>query len=464
MKGIVELKLKDKNGNVVHEEKKHNTVTGFFAEYFRQLGPTKELPYNYTVENAIGGILLFQNSISGTPIRLPHGNKMIGNGCVGVTNASGTSVSELGSYVSAECKWVDANTYQQKFEWTPSQAVGTIGCVCLTSKGWGYIGEGNETSNGCLGNSSYAPNYMDLGSQRGKKTVNKTLAGFDMTNKLAIHVDTTNLRTGGTLTVENYYFPVDSINFKDGVLENSVLVSSRNVNVPAEYVADVSEISCKCYGYLDDGDASYFTFADYGQFYSSQSYYQSATDTHPYVYCVKLKSGADSITRIEIPSTVRNEIYAYNTGRPMFTASYNGTYLVIVPCAGTNTASGKSQYIYIFNVSAGTYVRVNNCFTDSSYADASVEQYYDSQFYVYKQSQLAKIDAIKQSASRMNATSNMQSGITTGYPLAKLSRSGDSVNFTRNSHYLATIYNLSTPVTKTADLSLEITYTLTFGD
>lgn len=148
----------------------------------------------------------------------------------------------------------------------------------------------------------------------------------------------------------------------------------------------------------------------------------------------------------------------------MFIAFYNGTYLVVVPCAGTNMASGKSQYIYIFNVSAGTYVRVNNCFTDSSYADASVEQYYDSQFYVYKQSQLAKIDAIKQSASRMNATSNMQSGITTGYPLAKLSRSGESVNFIRNSHYLATIYNLSTPVTKTADLSLEITYTLTFGD
>ena len=242
MKGIVELKLKDKNGNVVHEEKKHNTVTGFFAEYFRQLGPTKELPYEYTVENAIGGILLFQNSISGTPIRLPHGNKMIGNAVVGVVNGSGTDVSEMGSYVAADCKWVDEDTYQEKFEWTPSQAIGTIGCVCLTSKGWGYIGEGNETSGGkYVNNGTYSPTYMNIGSSHSKAM--GTYSDYILCYRSGIcYTMSSNFEShfrNGAITINGYYAPFDSVNFKDGVLTKSLLEFTQNYSISNEYTADI---------------------------------------------------------------------------------------------------------------------------------------------------------------------------------------------------------------------------------
>ena len=131
MKGLIDIELRDpKKGVILRKIKDHNLVTNFFQEYFREAGPTKELPYNYTIEDMIGGVLLFRDQITADAdnIQMPPGNRMIGNAATGTVNGQGTIITEMGSYVDAECKWTEDGDYQQKWIWGSGQAVGSIGC------------------------------------------------------------------------------------------------------------------------------------------------------------------------------------------------------------------------------------------------------------------------------------------------------------------------------------------------
>ena len=92
--------------------------------------------------NLVGGLLLFRDAITVGYEFAPAGNKMVGNGSYGIVN-NGTPV-ELGSYNSVETSATNS-AITQVYDFTTSQANGTIGCVCLTSADGGYIGYGNSS-------------------------------------------------------------------------------------------------------------------------------------------------------------------------------------------------------------------------------------------------------------------------------------------------------------------------------
>ena len=92
--------------------------------------------------NLVGGIFLFRDAITVGQEFMPAGNKMVGNGSYGVSN-NGTPV-ELGSYNAIESS-ATTSGITQVYDFTTSQANGTIGCVCLTSADGGLIGYGNPS-------------------------------------------------------------------------------------------------------------------------------------------------------------------------------------------------------------------------------------------------------------------------------------------------------------------------------
>ena len=69
---------------------------------------------------------------------------MTANGAYGVV--SNDSVTEMGSYNSAESGWTSDGKYKLVWDYTTTQGNGIINCLCLTSANHGYIGEGNATS------------------------------------------------------------------------------------------------------------------------------------------------------------------------------------------------------------------------------------------------------------------------------------------------------------------------------
>ena len=124
--------------------------SAFLGRYLRSMGIANMSPWqnenfsnNRLWRNLVGGILLFRDAITAPAEYMPAGNLMVGNGAFEVSN-SGTP-AELGSYNSIESATGGSNTLTFVYDWNTSQGNGTIGCVCLTTEGGGYIGYGNAS-------------------------------------------------------------------------------------------------------------------------------------------------------------------------------------------------------------------------------------------------------------------------------------------------------------------------------
>lgn len=148
MKGHTTITLTNVKTGEVETHEDDNMMTNAIAEYFRNCGFVNipNVNINNLVEELLGGVMGFDNTINENAniIHVPAGLKMTFNGSVGSINNS--PPTELGSYSSSESGWQNDGSYVMTFDYSTSQANGTIACVCLTSKRWGYIGEGNATS------------------------------------------------------------------------------------------------------------------------------------------------------------------------------------------------------------------------------------------------------------------------------------------------------------------------------
>lgn len=143
------------SGNIIKDVGSENTFqSSVIAKYLRSLGSASaSVLANDTVRNNppweqfIGGIFLFNQTENNTQY-MSRGNTMIGNGAFGVTNMG--NPSELGSFnaeeSSPESLYTTASSIVQTYDYTTSQAIGKINCVCLTSQTGGYIGYGNAKS------------------------------------------------------------------------------------------------------------------------------------------------------------------------------------------------------------------------------------------------------------------------------------------------------------------------------
>lgn len=144
------------SGNIIKDVGSENTFqSSVIAKYLRNLGSANAsvltnnaVRANPPWEQFLGGVFLFKDAIDNTPAYMPAGNTMIGNGSFGVTNTG--NPSELGSFnadeSSPESIYTTASSIVQTYDYTTSQAIGKINCVCLTSRTGGYIGYGNAKS------------------------------------------------------------------------------------------------------------------------------------------------------------------------------------------------------------------------------------------------------------------------------------------------------------------------------
>lgn len=100
---------------------------------------------NNPIVSMVGGLLLFKDTIQVGSVYMPSANTMVGNAANGIVNTG--NPNELGSYNESESSLGDTS-FTQVFDFTTSQANGNIGCVCLTSKWGGYAGYGNSSMTG----------------------------------------------------------------------------------------------------------------------------------------------------------------------------------------------------------------------------------------------------------------------------------------------------------------------------
>lgn len=159
IKGHMTIELADgKTGKVVERHEDDNLVTNGVKHYFKNMGYMNPTPLLNTVGQLIsnnpqnfaiplfGGLLLFDTAQmeNAEHIFVSGGTRMTGNGINGYT--SNDSVTEFGSYNSEESGWQADGSFKQVWDFTTSQANGTIACACLVPRNYGAYGEGNSTS------------------------------------------------------------------------------------------------------------------------------------------------------------------------------------------------------------------------------------------------------------------------------------------------------------------------------
>ena len=147
--GKTKIELYNPTTKIKQVVKSENTFQKSVLAHQFPMNPwLKQNPFNNTewannpIVAMVGGLLLFKDQIEVGSVYAPAGNVMVGNASNGIVNTG--NPNELGSYNSAESSFGETS-FTQVFDFTTSQANGNIACACLTSKWGGYAGYGNAS-------------------------------------------------------------------------------------------------------------------------------------------------------------------------------------------------------------------------------------------------------------------------------------------------------------------------------
>ena len=240
MHGHMDIYLTDVKTGKVEEVHEDNMMTNALQEYFRNYGFMNypNISLNNLVVLLLGGVMGFDDEIeeNASIIRVPAGKRMIFNGSVGTVNNG--NPTELGSYSATESGWQQDGSYVQTYDFSTSQANGTIACVCLTGQNYGKYGEGNTTS---LTRLPQAIQIFDLIGNTPAFYCKGTIIKVDVSDSsiYTFALEDFEEEQGGEIVtvkkgvIRKYRFPITKINIK-GSLQSPVLLSETQKNIDDE--------------------------------------------------------------------------------------------------------------------------------------------------------------------------------------------------------------------------------------
>ena len=461
MHGHMTITLTDVNTGEVEVHEDDNMMTNALQEYFRNLGLVNypNINQNDMVISLLGGIMGFDEEISesASTLHVPAGHKMIFNGCVGVTNNG--NPTEMGSYSSTESGKQSDGSFVQTYDFSTSQANGTISCVCLTSKNYGFFGEGNSTS---LSRHSSPVDIFDLIGTTTNYYPEGLIFKVDYTNSLvwSFNVEEVEVEQNGeTVTtyvgkIRKYKLPITKVDLR-GTPSEPVLVQTTTVTLDEEFItAHTTERGIMNQPY--NGTLIYWNISKYGVTWGSGDWVQ-------YVWTI---TSNGTISRQTITNTYGEDLYGLQA------AHFDGNYCFFVSIGGGNL---DSTTVYVLNRTTGAISAIQNpggrnyptylgeWSSHLNYigwdvihgsGDGRIVTCGDVQFVV---------DAVKMEAYPCNK----QSALHYHYQLEPnklVWLEGTSRSLIRDTTYIATINNLETPVVKTAEKTMKVVYKITFDD
>lgn len=444
--GKTKIVLTDiRTGEVKTYEDKNTFQNTVVADYMRPLGAYNNSPYANSTwagqemwRNLAGGLLLFRDAIdlTGGPVKyMPAGNEMVGNGAYGVVNNS--TPTELGSYNSTESQTTGSDSVSMVYDFTSSQANGTIGCICLTTETGGYIGYGNKSGD----QASTIKHFTNNQSSRGLTGIIYKNArysfGYDFGNAKVIVSKTPTEVTQGSIF--------------DGLTETSyeiAVTGSMPVNwgtvwpcyIGAGKVALFMFDNGGLIGYLNAGATYTFVVVDIEN-ETAQSY----TITNSYSAALMMHAGYSDNMAFGVLAIDDNHIFfasGSNWDGPIIGINYKTDQLTYTLPITTFTRPTNRNFQFFggqignsmigFWVSPGSFVldKQANTFYPVN-GDISGCNYNDD------------IEAFSYHGGGGRYTTTL------------------TQNAIKNPLMLTTVNNLDSPVTKTANQTMKVTYTLT---
>ena len=444
MKGQTLIELKDVKTGKKERYVDNNMITNAVSEILKTRGfiANTGIDPNNLLKNLLGGIVLFDDVLTESVDNLqpPSSVNMVGNAAMGVTSSD--SVTEMGSYNSNESGWQADGSFVAVYDFNTSQANGEIACVCLTSDVGGYIGYGNKTSG--ASKSTKKNLYTYSGTQNNYYMSNYRCLFADYTNSKVDVIPAEQLINNASenyclrtkkLKIETRKIPLKEVNLR-GTKTSWVKASEREVTLPDEFCTNTSRninaVECDNKLYL------FHDFTSYGQ--------QQTWESSGIIYAVEIDRSYN-VRLITLTNTTGSTIT-----RPNF---YVDSGYVIVQQWGEYSASSVGYRFAIadsssidldltgFNITRIEYVCNGRLFYnnvilnvdegETCYSNAQIGSYSDSP------------------ASVAGSSMSTLQGGNQGY-----------CNILNVALYLASINNLETPVTKTAQKTMKITYRITF--
>ena len=442
--GKTKIELYDVKRNIKQIVKSENTFQkSVLAHQFPMMPWLRENPFNNAewanspIVAMVGGLLLFKEPIQVGSVYMPAGNVMVGNGANGIVNTG--NPNELGSYNENESSFGDT-AFTQVFDFTTSQANGNIACACLTSKWGGYAGYGNSSMTG-----KSETKRPDIYHETNYEKVQMAENGRGYSFSLADNVITVNeyrlMSTVGTIFTGNHTSTTHDVS------EIPISGASGIMDLAWHYVGNNKfAIIPVCYYYeVSTGNSFYWWEYDCAtDTITRKSFVNSSSDT--------ISISASSYYDSSSPIFFRDGnicIKNYEQNALLFFNTSNGALLY---------KTTSSRYL--------TYGLANKRYsigmiTDNLYL-AQTENY---NYYI--------IDVVKGTEKPTNWYQHFDSTQASrelfmtdfdGQGLARFILNAGNKNssyIAQNPMYLATINNLDSYVTKTANQTMKVTYTLT---
>lgn len=500
IKGRMTIELADgKTGKVVERHEDDNLVTNGVKHYMANMGMLNiSALYNNAAQMIqghpnnlaiplFGGLMLFDTAQTESVehIFVSGGTKMTGNGINGYT--SNDSVTEFGSYNSEESGWQSDGSFKQVWDFTTTQANGTIACACLCPYNYAAHGEGNSTSKVVKtnGNGMTASNpiwwaYVGVGQAKQISPRADQLfgAGFEA---FPIYIDTTNnyaimlgYKASASPLVCKYVkvaFPWDKLDIRDGVNNGGRLLGEvHDITLPSQVTTGTS-VLWRPVSFLGKGADGAFYFAINKIGVNNYTF----TASQPLVI-VKFIVGQNDVVTCEYVLSITPSTIGETTGTWYYN-SPNTIKLIgdslFLATSTTYNALNRDKWFKI-NLSTGVAESVadNTASNFTSFGTAERQFIIHDSSCAYDLGQLTKIDLVAKEVTSLNTIGEgnlvgMMYGLVDD-KCASLYYNGDggnvvnSLTIYRHLHFLSTINNLESPVVKTADKTMKVTYVLRF--
>ena len=432
-KGEVTIELTDSQGKreTIHGS---NMVTNALTDFYKTAGMTNPSAFNsFTRGNAIyyllGGLLLFDTALqeNADNVRIPAGVKMIGNGARDVLNSG--SPPELGSWNERESGEQADGSIKLVWDFNNDQAIGTIAAVSLSSRFGGWSGLGNDS-----GEVQTITERQDNYNAITSRTVTGEI-GVGYTENEYFTIPQIHGVTEWTVNV--WANPTRKIDIRDTM--GPRLKQTKTVQIPAAIQnldSKYQQSSHQIIRQHQSGNVCKILLMANLYNYSSYQNTKYFTDALP-AYVISYNTQTDAVS-VEVLSPTTTGLTAFETTSNI-SLGISANYAVI----------GK----YIINLSNIVDVEEN---TDA--AEGHGWGFYSDDIFM---DSLGILDAANNTYRPINYNNagNYDGGAFEVLPLLEVNPS----YVYRDPRYLATIYNLQTPVQKTADKAMKVTYVLRFN-
>ena len=460
MKGITEIELTDVRTGQVEKHTETNLVTNAIAHFFSHNiegmlftinGNTNDLNDNMLplCPNSIGGILLFSDTIEEDPNKyyVPSANPCVGYAS---NNVNGTTNIMRGSMNLTETKKLD-NGYKFVWDFTTSQANGTISCVALTHK-WAGLAYMGDTYNG--NNFVWVMRSRNGESSGQARTAYINAVEIDPENNF---LWTIGLNTSNEIIIQKIRMSFTSVGLNDTMLGSNYDVLSEVKLNPTSFVMADPKRNEGNYDFFDGKDGYWYGFM-----------HEQNRDGNAVFNKIKISKADYSFTEeTMIVNGARTHAVGYHSGynvnpsRDVHSVLLNG-FLYIVSYDNTK--------VYKINIDNPADVKEIPLGFTSNYT-CNDDYYRSGSIYLANIGDwIIGSDFLINTEDRVFKKANNAPWTYTSTPLFPygpylFSFGGYYANATRQNlflatPYLATINNLETSVIKTADKTMKITYTI----